>query len=527
MHRLQELVRLHRMGVGGREVARLLKMSSKTELKYRQALAEAGLLEGDAGALPDADVLRDAVLAVHPRPTKPQTPTSVDPWMPAIEEAFKNGVQAKAVWDFLNRKEADFTASYTAVRRAFQRLRKHHGVREDDVVIPVDTAAGEVAQVDFGFVGRLFDPVSGRIRKAWVFVMVLGYSRHMFAKVAFDQKTTTWLQLHVDAFRHFRAVPRVVVPDNLKAAVVQAAFGASDRHRIELNRSYRELARHYGFKIDPTPVYAPEKKGKVESGVKYVKNNCLAALNVTDIAEVNAELADWVMRTAGQRVHGTTGERPLELFERVERPQMLPLPAQRYELLVWKRVTVHPDSHVQVDGKLYSVPWRHVGRQLWVRASRHSVEIYWDDTRVATHQRLMRDRRSTLPGHLPEERLALAQRSEDYWRRRAANIGPSITRYVDDVLASDPVLSKLRDVQAIVTELEKVPITRALAAVARASFYANYTYIGVRDILRKGLDFEPLPRLLTPTAGLPGEMRFARSADELLAAHKESDHESH
>jgi len=101
--------------------------------------------------------------------------------------------------------------------------------------------------------------------------MVLGFSRHMFARIVFDQSVQTWLRLHVGAFAALGGVVETVVPDNLKSAVIRAAFGVGDG--IALNRSYRELARHYGFKIDPTPVYDPRKKGKVESSVKYVKGN--------------------------------------------------------------------------------------------------------------------------------------------------------------------------------------------------------------------------------------------------------------
>lgn len=136
------------------------------------------------------------------------------------------------------------------------------------------TAAGEIAQVDFGYVGQLWDPSSGQLRKAWVFVVVLAHSHHQFARLVFDQRTETWISLHEQAFQAFGGVPHTMVPDNLKAAVIQAAFGAGDPS-CALNRSYRELAQHYGFKVDPAPPAAPQKKGKVESAVKYVKNNAL------------------------------------------------------------------------------------------------------------------------------------------------------------------------------------------------------------------------------------------------------------
>lgn len=529
MDRLRELVRLHRLGSGSREVARLLELSPKTELKYRRAIEEAGLLDGPADDLPELEALKEAVLTAHPPAKRAPTQSSVQAWMPRIEAALAAGVPAKALWDQLRRQEEGFTASYAAVRRAYVRLKKARGVRPEDVAIPVDTAPGELAQVDFGYVGKLFDARTGKARKAWVFVMTLGHSRHMFAHVVFDQKAETWQELHVAAFAHFGGVPRVIVPDNLKSAVVRGSFNAGDRHHLELNRGYRELARHYGFKIDPAPVYSPEKKGKVEAAVKYVKGNYFAAKapSLVGLEEVNSDLHDWVMHTAGTRIHGSTGERPLDAFEERERAALLPLPSQRYERWTWRQVTVHPDSHVQVDGKLYSVPWRHVGRQLWARAGRHSVELYWKDTRVATHERPKHGRRVTDPTHLPAERQELANRSEDYWRRRAYALDPAVGAYVDEVFASDPVLSKLRDVQAIVTELRKYPLHRAVSAVARASYYGNFTFVGVREILRKALDLEELPAALVPSPDHPGEMRFARSADELLANHQEDSHEPH
>ena len=349
------------------------------------------------------------------------------------------------------------------------------------------------------------------------------------ARVVFDQKTETWLELHSAAFKHFGGAPRTIVPDNLKAAVVRGSFGASDRHQLELSRSYRELARHYGFKIDPTPVYSPEKKGKVEASVKYIKHNYFAAKDpkLVDIVEVNADLADWVGRTAGTRIHGVTRERPLEAFEARERQALLPLPDQPYERWFWRQVTVHPDGHAQVDGKLYSVPWRHTGRKLWARACRHTVEFYWEETRVATHERPERGRRVTNVDHLPEHRQELANRSESYWRDQARALDPAIGAYIEEVFASDPVLSKLRDVQAIVSELRKYPLDRAIAAVRRASFYGNYTFVGVRQILRDALDLQPLPMIPTSPPHQPGEMRFARSAQELLANHIERSNEPH
>jgi len=252
-----------------------------------------------------------------------------------------------------------FDGSYWAVKRTCRRLKRLRGASPEEIAIPVETEPGEVAQVDFGEIAKAYDPEQNVLRRAWVFVMVLGHSRHMFAKIVFDQKTETWLELHVEAFRALGGVPRVIVPDNLKAAVIRAAFGASDDP--SLNRSYREFARHYGFKIDPTPAYAPKTKGKVESGVKYVKNNALAARGEEDLEALNRILERWVREIAGTRTHGSTGKPPLALFEAVERDRLLSLPAKRWEPVIWKKATVHQDVHLAFDAALYSVPWRLVG----------------------------------------------------------------------------------------------------------------------------------------------------------------------
>jgi len=135
------------------------------------------------------------------------------------------------------------------------------------------------------------------------------------------------------------------VPENLKAAVVRAAFGTGDRHQLALNHTYRELARHHGCKIDPTPV-RKEKKCKVEAGVKSVRRNLLAAANPDSVTASNTEPTEWLLQTAGQRIHASTGKRPLTIFEQVEQAALLELPSAPNEPVAWKQATVHAESHL-------------------------------------------------------------------------------------------------------------------------------------------------------------------------------------
>lgn len=165
----------------------------------------------------------------------------------------------------------------------------------------------------------------------------------MVVRIVFDQNVETWMRLHAGAIEELGGVPKVIVPDNLEAAVIRAAFGADDAP--VLHRSYRELARHCGFEVDPAPVRAPQKKGKVESGVKYVKRSYFAPRAAQlDVVELGRGLARWVLEIAGQRAHGTTRTKPMEVFENVERAALLPLPSKRWQPVPWREASVHQDT---------------------------------------------------------------------------------------------------------------------------------------------------------------------------------------
>ncbi len=512
MHRLQELIRLHRMGRSQREISDLLRMGRPTIRKYIRALKETGLLAGDASDLPESAELRAAVEKHAPQKTAARQSSSVTAWAPVIEKLLERDAKPTAIYQYLCMNDTDFDGSLSAVKRLCLRLTKQAGPRATDVAIPVDTVAGEVAQVDFGYVGMVFDEVKAVMRKAWIFVMTLGFSRHMFVDIVFDQKVETWCQVHIRAFAFFGGVPRVIVPDNLKAAVIRAAFGIDGA--AALNRTYSELARHYGFQIDPAPPRAPKKKGKVERDVRYIKGSFFSTWETQGLAADRRQLMRWNLEVAAVRIHGTTGKRPIDLFEAEERSALLPLPRQRWEHVIWKTATVHADSHVQIDGAFYSVPWRHLGLKLWVRVCSHSVAIYHEDVILCSHARGKRGERKLVEAHLPEHRRDLRERSQSHWEKRASHLGPDVRRLVEAIFGSDDVLLQLRKVQGIVTYLEGFPITRANRAALRALHFGSLSYRAIKSILSKGLDFEPLPS--GPTRAWSKGSRFARGPVSLF-----------
>ena len=515
MHRLQDLVRLHRLQVPVREVARLLVMSPNTERVYRHALEEAGLLQGEPKDLPELEDLKKAVLTHRPPKQPAQQCSSVEPWAKLIEEGHDKGAAPKAIFDFLNTQYQDFNGSYQAVKRFCARLKRQQGISPEQVVIPVETAPGSVAQIDFGFAGYLYDPEQRKKRKAWFFVMVLGFSRKMFVEIVFDQKTETFLNLHTEAFCYFGGVVETVVPDNLKAAVIRAAFGTDET--TSLNRSYRELARHYGFKVDPAPPRSPEKKGKVESGVKYTKNNFLKPRDFRDVKDARAQLEQWLEEVANVRIHGTTHRKPSELFEECERGALLPLPEVIFEPVVWKKAKVHMDCHLQFERCFYSVPWMLCEQEVWVRAKEKSLVLYHEEERVATHPRLSEPgSRHTISAHLPQHRGDWRHREPSYWERRAALLGEDVRSYIQEVFEQDEVLSQLGVVLRMVQLLESVPKERARAACRRAGHFGNYSYRGLKMILKGRLDQLPLETTSNPSYGQLAQPRYARNAAEFL-----------
>lgn len=512
MDKLRELVRLHRLGRNARAVARVLRMSPNTERRYRTILAEAGLLDGDPDDLPELDVLVAVCSAGRSSPPE-QEQSSLERWRPSVAEFVAKGLEATAIHAKLTEEDLSFTGSVSAVKRLVAQVRRTNGPRPEDVVIPVDTPPGEVAQVDFGYAGRVLDPRTGKVRRAWLFVLVLGCSRHMFCKVVFDQSTDTWLRLHVDAFAYLGGVPKVVVPDNLKAAVLKVAFGVDED--VTENRAYRELARHYGFVIDPTPPRSPQKKGKVERSVQYVKNAFLAPREFVDVDDMNRRLTGWVVGVAGTRRHGTTRKKPVEHFQEVEKAALKPLPAKRFEVVAWRRATVQRDCCIHFDGDRWSVPFQHVGRAALVRATPHTVEVYVDDRRVATHDRAAVSH--IIDEHLPEGRRELRHRDRAHWEARADAIDADVVgTFVRKVLDQDDIQRPLRRAASVLRLLEAVPRERAIAACTRAAWFGAWRAEVVRKILADGLDAQPLPGggPMAPSFA----PQFARSATSFLTA---------
>jgi transposase len=506
---VRELVRRLRAGETDRAIARDLGIARKTVAKYRQLAKDEELL---GGALLEAGALDRLLQKSLPPPTLPRQEFKAAPFEALIRGWREQGVESRAIFERL-RDEKQFTGSYSAVHRYI------HFLEGDprEAFVRIEVEPGEEAQVDFGYAGWMTDPKTRKLRKAWAFVMTLSHSRHQYATFVFDQSIATWLRCHREAFEFLGGVPRRIVLDNLKAAIVKAVL-----HEPVAQRSYRECAEHYGFLISPCRPRTPRHKGKVESGVRYLKRNFLAGRTFADLAAANAELLGWIERVAGRRMHGTTKQRPLDRFVAVEKAALLALPSAPYDLGVWKKVKLHPDCHVVVDHAFYSAPHRLIGQQLWVRSNGREVVIFHDYLRIATHAWGTPGTRRTMRDHLPPDKVAVLMATPQYCRERAQAIGPCAAELVGQLLDERP-LDRLRTVQAMLRLADRYGHGRFESAARRALCYGDTRYATVKRILERGLDADPLPTEEPSPRVLP-LFAFARTGSEIFPVKKGTDH---
>ena len=494
----QVLVRL-RAGDTVREIARLGLMG-RDKLAALRALAEQhGWLDASAEIPDDAAIA--AVLGGRRRASS--TVSSVEPHREVVKRWFDAGVQGRAIHAALKREHA-YTGSYSAVVRMLRQLR---GEQPPEVTVRLSFAPAEAAQVDFGAGPMLLHP-DGQRRRTWAFVMTLCHSRHQYVEFVWDQSVATWLGCHRRAFEWFNAVPVRVIIDNPKCAIVKAC-----RHDPLVQRAYAECAEGYGFKIDPCPVADPQKKGIVESGVKYLKSNFLPTRSFRDMADLNAQARRWVMEEAGTREHGTTREQPLVLFA-IERPLMRHLPPVAPDLGSWHQVTLHRDCHVQHDHAFYSAPYTLVGKPLWLRATDTTVTLYEDYRHLYTHLRAQRPgQRMTQREHLPPEARAFFEHDRRWCERQAQAVGPGCAELMHRLLG-DRIVERLRAAQGVIALGQRYGAARLEAACARALAHDSAHYRTVKTILASGADRQPLHEPHTPPAY--GSARFVRSAASLF-----------
>ena len=504
MYEFRQIISRMRLGASDRQIAKA-GLAGRAKAGELRAIAQSkGWLEPQE-PLPDDSYLAEAFLR-QDSPSPSQDSLAM-PYADEIKAWHEKGIQGTTIHQALLRRYK-FTGSYSSVRRVIQKIED----KAPQATVMLDFDPGEVAQVDFGSGPKITDVITGEVIPTWFFVMTLAFSRHQYAEVVKNQKIATWLGCHRRAFESFAGVPAKVMIDNLKSAITKASF-----HDPVVQRSYAECAEGYGFLIAPCPPRDPKKKGRVESGVKYIKNNFMPLREFRGLADANRQLQEWIRETAGIRIHGTTKQEPLSLFADLEKEYLKPLPDVPPELATWAKHKLHGNCHIQFEKAFYSAPFRLVHADLWVRISETTVKIFKNYELQAIHSRLYKPGgKSTITDHLPPEAVAYLMHDPQWCLQQAEAIGPCCSSLVKQLFA-DQVLENLRAVQGIVGFAKSVGSERLEAACDRALSYGNPRYHTVKTILAKGLEQLPVePEIAALPATYTGGGRFSRPARPVL-----------
>jgi transposase len=361
-----------------------------------------------------------------------------------------------------------------------------------DVVMRLSYPAGERMFVDFsGDKVPITDPTTGEVDEAEVFVAVLGCSGMLYVEATPDQGLRSWLTAHVHAYEAFGGVPVATTPDNLKSGVTKACY-----YDPEVNRSYSELAAHYGTVVLPTRTYRPRDKAAVEAGVLVVERWVLAPLRKRQffsVGELNRAINEKVAELVERPFRGEPTSRR-ELFEELERPALKPLPAQAYELAEWKKATVNIDYHVEYDHRYYSVPYTLVHQKLELRATAQTIEAYKGGRRVASHAREHGRRRYiTDPAHMPPSHRAHLEWTPSRLVEWARTVSPHAAALAEKILASRPHPEhSYRACLGLMALARRYGNERLGAACQRALASGAVSYTSVKSILAQNLDRAPL-----------------------------------
>jgi transposase len=484
-----------------RKIRDVLRLSFGERLSRRQISASLGIplstladclgrakLAGLSWPLPDE--FDDAALerALFP-PTAPSSVTRPLPdWSYIHTELRKKAVTLQLLW-IEYREQHPEGLGYSQFCNLYAAWRK-----KVDVVMRQHHRAGEKMFVDFsGMTIPIYDRQSGAVRfESELFVSALGASSYLYAEAVRSQELLYWVNAHIHALEFYGGCPEISVPDNLRSAVTKA-----HRYEPDVNATYQEMAAHYDMAIIPTRPYKPRDKAKAEAAVLLAERWIIARLRrqrFYSLAEANLAISECTEVINAKPFKKMDGSRT-ELFETLDRPALRPLPADRYEFAIWKKVTVNIDYHVEFDKHYYSVPYQLAGAQVWLRISAATVEVLFSSRRVASHLRsYARHGHSTDDTHMPESHRRHAQWTPSRIVAWAEKTGPFAAALVSGILERRRHPEQgYRSALGIIRLADRYSAERVEAACGRALHMSSYSYKSVESILSHNLDREPLP----------------------------------
>jgi len=500
---IREVLRAWLAGAGLRRVAEQAGVDRKTARRYVQAAAEAGLArDGGVAQLSDelvgqvAEAVRPARPGGHGRAWEQLEACHVD-----IRAQVKQGLTVVKIGVFLERRGV--VVPYRTLHR-FCVERCGFG-RTASTVRVADGEPGAECQIDFGYLGMLADPVTGRQRKVHALIFTACYSRHMFVWLSFTQTLAAFIGGCEAAWAFFDGIFKVLIPDNASAIVADA-----DAVNPRFTAGWLDYAQHCGFATDPARVRSPKDKPRVERAVQYVRGNFFAGETFTGLSDAQARAQAWCQDVAGLRIHGTIQARPAEVFAAHEAGALLPQPEAAYDVPAFTSVKVHRDFHVEVGRALYSAPKEYLGCHLDARADSALVKLFHRGQLVKAHPRQQPGRRVTDPADLPAEKTTYAMRDVASLAKAAARHGDAVGVYADRLLDTDLPWTKMRQVYRLLGLVRRYGPGPVDTACQRALDLDVVNVTKIASMLEKATENTPPP----PRPATAAAARFARDPAE-------------
>jgi transposase len=504
VNEVREVLRGWLAGAGLRTVAARAGVDRKTARRYVQAAEAAGVVrDGGWGQVSD-DVVGVVVAAV--RPARPAGHGSAWELLAAEREQIAKwvaqGLTVVKIGTLLGRRGV--VVPYRTLHRfCVQCCGFGRGAQ---TVRVADGEPGAECQVDFGKMGLLHDPVTGRRRTVHALIFTAGYSRHMFVWLSFAQTLEAVIAGCEAAWVFFGGVFTVLIPDNMSPIVTTA-----DPVNPKLTAGWLDYSQHCGFVTDTTRVRHPKDKPKVERTVQYVRSSCWDGEQFVDLTDAQTRTRTWCAEVAGQRIHGTIQARPAEVFAQHEASALLAVPAP-YDVPVFKSCKVHRDFHLEIGRALYSVPKVYIGQYLDVRADSALVKMVHNGQLVKVHPRQRPGGRSTDPEDLPEQKVGYAMRDLDRLVAAARHHGPDVGIYAERLLDDKLPWTRMRAVYRLLGLTRRYGDTAVNTACDKALQVDVISVTKIASMLERGTENTPAPPP-RPAAAAAGA-RFARDPGE-------------
>jgi transposase len=508
---VREVLRLWLAGEGFRSVERLSQVDRKTVRRYVEAALALGLDRDDDRGVEQLDDVFVGMVVEAVRPHR--SDGHGEGWRllaadhDQVTAWVDDDLTAVKIHELLERRGV-VVPLRTVQRYVLEVCGRRRG--RGPTVRIADGEPGDELEVDFGRMGFIVDPASGRRRRVWALIFTACYSRHCFVWLSFRQTTQVVIDGFEAAWEFFGGVFATVIPDNMSAIVDDA-----DALEPRLNQAFVEYAQARGFHIDPARVRRPQDKPRVERVVPFVRGSFFAGETFVDLADAQRRVEGWCRERAGMRIHGTTQCRPIEVFTVEEQPRLLPAPTGRYDLPIYTTAKVHRDHHIEVAKALYSIPGNLIGTRVDVRADRGLVRIFQRGQLVKVHPRQTPGGRSTDPADLPTHTSVYAMRDLDRLRRMAAAHGEAIGVYATALLDIPLPWTKMRQVYSLLGLVKRWGAERVEAACRRAleAEAINVNLIG--RMLERGTENTAIQPALPGTV-ITG--RFARDPQHFAVA---------